>query len=101
MSLERVLNANDDVSEEFRIEFCKQVTVNGTIGADWTVERAEGRIGDGETRVWNLDTGFTEDETGGDITGTLGYVYRINLGTGNGAAGLTGNVADMHLGIWR
>ena len=101
MSLERVLNASDDVSEEFRIEFCKQVTVNGTIGADWTVERAEGRIGDGKTRVWNLDTSFTEDETGGDITGTLGYVYRINLGTGNGAAGLTGNVADMHLGIWR
>ena len=101
MSLKRVLNASDDVSEEFRIEASKQVTVNGTIGADWTVERAEGHIGDGGTRAWNTDTSFTEDETGGDITGTLGYVYRINLGTGNGAAGLTGNVADMHLGIWR
>ena len=101
MSLKRVLNANDDVSVEFRIEASVQVTVNGTIGADWTVDRAEGYIDDGRTRVWNTDTPFTEDETGGDVTGTLGYVYRINLGTGNGAAGLTGNVADMRLGIWR
>ena len=104
MSLKRVLNANDDVSEEFRIEFCKQVTLTGMPSADWKVERAEGYLDDGVTRAatdWNLDTSFTEDETGGDVTGTLGYVYRINLGTGNGATGLVGNVADMHLGIWR
>ena len=101
MSLERVLNANDDVSIEFKIEFCKQVTLVGTPGAAWTVDRAEGYLDDGQTRVWSIDTSFTEDETGGDVTGTLGYVYRMNLGTGNGAAGLTGNVADMRLGIWR
>ena len=101
MSLERVLNANEDVSTEFRIDYAKQITVNGTIGADWTVERAEGILNDGGTRSWNTDTSFRQTETGGDITGTPGYVYRINLGSGNGAAGLTGNVTDMHLGIWR
>ena len=101
MSLIRVLNANDDVSVEFRIEASVQVTMNGTIGAVWEVERAEGFLDDGGTRVWNTDTSFTQATTGGDVTGTLGYVYRINLGTGNGAAGLTGNVADMRIGIWR
>ena len=100
MSLQRVLNANDDVSVEFRIEFTKQVTLNGTIGADWTVERAEGYLNDGETRVWNIDESFAQTVTAGDVTGTLGYVYRINLGSGNGASDLTGNVADMRLGVW-
>jgi hypothetical protein len=100
MSLQRVLNANLDVSSEFRIEFCKQVTLVGTPRAAWTVERAEGYIDDGETRVWSIDESFAQTVTGGDVTGTLGYVYRINLGSGNGAAGLFGNVADMRLGGW-
>ena len=101
MSLTRVLNANEDVSAEFSIRDAKQITLNGPIGADWTLERAEGSLNDGGTRVWHTDTPFTQATTGSDVTGTPGYVYRINLGSGNGATGLTGNVADMRLGIWR
>ena len=101
MILKRVLNANEDTSAEFRIEFCKQVTINGNPSAAWTVERAEGTFDDGETRTWHTHKIFAQTETAGDVTGTLGYVYRINLGSGNGTAGLTGNVADLRVGIWR
>lgn len=99
MNLQRVLNENDDASEEFSITSCKQVTLNGTIGASWTVERAEGILKDGETRSWHTHKSFAQTETAGDVTGTFGYVYRINLGSGNGAAGLTGNVAELRVGI--
>jgi hypothetical protein len=101
MSLTRVLNANEDVSAEFSIRDAKQITLVGTPGAAWTVERAEGYLNDGEARVWSIDIRFAQTVTGGDVTGTPGYVYRINLGSGNGAADLMGNVADMRISIWR
>ena len=87
------------------LKFSVQVTLNGTPSVQ--IGRLSARKGilamaeHAQFADFTIDTSFTEDETGGDVTGTLGYVYRINLGTGNGAAGLTGNVADMHLAIWR
>ena len=51
--------------------------------ADWTVERAVGKRGDGETRAWVVDSRATSAESAIIVAGSDGYVYQINLGTGN------------------
>ncbi len=100
-ALNQILEANDDTSSEFVIKSQKQISLQGTIGAAWTVERSVGEIGDGQTRNWVVDTQADTDETAVIVTGTEGFVYRINLGSGNGAAGLTGYESLSFLAVYR
>lgn len=97
MSLNKVLtDTTATVSEEFAIQFQASVTLDGTINSDWKVERAAGSLDDGETRVWNDHDLFEQDENGGIVDGTPGYVYRVNLGT----AGPTVNVVESIRGVY-
>ena len=101
MALIRVLSdVTSEVSEEFGISFQVSITLENTIIGGWTVERNEGSLGDGGTRTWvTVHDEFLQSESGGIVDGTNGYVYRVNLGSGN--AGPIVNVTNAYIGSYR
>lgn len=99
MALQQVLESTEIVSDEFDIPFQSSVTLEGTINGQWTVERAIGYRDDGGARSWSTHREFEQTDNGGIVDGIIGYVFRINLGSGN--AGPTGHVARSYTGTYR
>ena len=98
-ALNQILESSETVSDEFVIKSQKQISLQGTISGAWSVERSVGEIGDGQTRDWAVDTQADADETAIVVYGTEGFVYRINLGSGN--AGPVGYESLSFLAVYR
>ena len=99
--LKRILLENTDVSGEFASPVDVSVTMDGVLTAKWKIERAEGELNDGGNRTWIEHDVFGRSINGAKIQCSPGYVYRINLNSGNGAAGLVGNYVRVYGNNWR
>ena len=87
----QVLGNNQDTSESFRISGSAQIVLKGAISADWTVEVS---VDDGTS--WQQDDDvLTSSELSAKWDGSEEFLYRINLGSGNGGADTEGHVGGI------